>query len=85
MLWQTSIMYFGKHDFLDWVIPATIHIENPANKSSLSGNINYRVSFSMSNMLSTSLINLCLARSALRTDEKSDKSGKFNIQLFNHL
>ena len=31
MLWQTSIIDFGKHDFLDWIIPATIHIENPAN------------------------------------------------------
>ena len=23
MLWQTSIMYSGKHDFLDWIISAT--------------------------------------------------------------
>lgn len=49
MLWQTSIMYFGKHDFLDWIISAIIHLENSANKGSLSVNINYRVSFSMSN------------------------------------
>ena len=40
MLWQTAIMYSGKHDFLDWIISATIHLENPANKSSFSGNIN---------------------------------------------
>ncbi len=72
MLWKTAIMYSGKHDFLDWIISVTIHLENPANKSPLSGNINYRVSFSMSNMLPTSLINLCLACSALGTDEKSD-------------
>lgn len=31
ILWQTSIMYFGKHDFLDWIISATIHLENLAN------------------------------------------------------
>lgn len=31
MLWQTAIMYSGKHDFLDWIISATIHLENPAN------------------------------------------------------
>ena len=62
----------GKQNFFDWIISATIHLENPANKSSLSGNINYRVSFNMSNILPTSLINLCLACSALRTDEKSD-------------
>ena len=62
----------GKQNFFDWIISATIHLENPANKSSLSGNINYRVSFNMSNILPTSLINLCLACSALGTDEKSD-------------
>jgi hypothetical protein len=72
MLWQTAIMYSGKHDFLDWIISATIHLENPANQGSLSGNINYPVSFSMSNMPPTSLINLYLACSALGTDEKSD-------------
>ena len=74
MLWQTAIMYSGKHDFLDWIISATIHLENPANKSSFSGNINYRVSFSMSNptMPPTGLSNLCLGFGALRTDEKSD-------------
>ena len=72
MLWQTSIMDSDKRDFLDWIISATIHLENPANKSSLSGNINYRVSFSMSNMPPTSLINLCLACSTLKADEKSD-------------
>lgn len=72
MLWQTPIMDSGKHAFLNWIISATIHLENPANKDSLSGNINYRVSFSMSNMPPTSLINLCLACSTLRTDEKSD-------------
>ena len=74
MLWQTSIIYSGKHDFLDWIISATIHLENPANQGSLSGNINYRVSFSMSNpiMPPTSLSNLCLGFGALRTDEKSD-------------
>lgn len=72
MLWQTAIMYSGKHDFLDWIISATIHLENPANKSSFSGNINYRVSFSMSNptMPPTGLSNLCLVCGALRTDEK---------------
>ena len=62
----------GKQNFFDWIISATIHLENPANKSSLSGNINYRVSFNMSNILPTSLINLYLACSALGTDEKSD-------------
>ena len=62
----------GKQNFLDWIISATIHLENPANKGSLSGNINYRVSFSMSNMSPTSLINLYLACSALGTDEKSN-------------
>ena len=62
----------GKQNFFDWIISATIHLENPANKSSLSGNINYRVSFNMSNILPTSLINLCLACSALGTDAKSD-------------
>ena len=62
----------GKQNFFDWIISATIHLENPANKSSLSGNINYRVSFNMSNILPTSLINLCLACSTLRADEKSD-------------
>lgn len=62
----------GKQNFFDWIISATIHLENPANKSSLSGNINYRVSFNMSNILPTNLINLCLACSALGTDEKSD-------------
>ena len=74
MLWQTSIMYSGKHDFLDWIISATIHLENPANKGPLFGNINYPVSCSMSNptMPPTGLSNLCLAYSALRTDEKSD-------------
>ena len=83
MLWQTSIIYSGKHDFLDWIISATIHLENPANKGSLSGNINYRVSFSMSNMLPTSLINLCLACCALGTDENQIKSG--NFVWINHL
>ena len=72
MLWQTSIIYSGKHDFLDWIISATIYLGNTANKGSLSGNINYRVSFSMSNMSPTSLINLYLACSALGTDEKSN-------------
>ena len=62
----------GKRNFFDWIISATIHLENPANKGSLSGNINYRVSFSMSNMPPTSLINLCLACSTLKADEKSD-------------
>ena len=62
----------GKQNFFDWIISATIHLENPANKNSLSGNINYRVSFSMSNMPPTSLINLYLACSALGTDEKPD-------------
>ena len=62
----------GKRNFFDWIISATIHLENPANKGSLSGNINYRVSFSMSNMPPTSLSNLCLACSILRADEKSD-------------
>ena len=62
----------GKQNFFDWIISATIHLENPANKGSLSGNINYRVSFSMSNMPPTSLINLCLACSTLKADEKSD-------------
>lgn len=63
MLWQTSIMYSGKHDFLDWIISATIHLENPANKGPLFGNINYPVSCSMSNpiMPPTDLINLYLA------------------------
>ena len=72
MLWQTSIIYSGKHDFLDWIISATIYLGNTANKGSLSGNINYRVSFNMSNMPPTSLSNLCLACSTLRADEKSD-------------
>lgn len=64
----------GKQNFFDWIISATIHLENPANQGSLSGNINYRVSFSMSNptMPPTGLSNLCLVFGALRTDEKSD-------------
>lgn len=48
MPWQTAIMYSGKHDFLDWMIYETIHLENPANTGP-SGNINYRISFNMSN------------------------------------
>lgn len=74
MLWQTSIMDSDKRDFLDWIISATIYLGNPANQDSLSGNINYRVSFSMSNptMPPTGLSNLCLVCGALRTDEKSD-------------
>ena len=53
----------GKRNFFDWIISATIHLENPANKGSLSGNINYLVLFSMSNpiMPPTDLINLYLA------------------------
>ena len=62
----------GKQNVFDWIISATIYLGNTANKGSLSGNINYRVSFSMSNMPPTSLINLCLACSTLGTDEKSD-------------
>lgn len=27
---KTSIMSFGKQGFFDWIIPATIHIGNPA-------------------------------------------------------
>ena len=76
MLWQTSIMDSDKRDFLYWIISATIYLGNPANKGSLSSNINYRVSFSMSNMLPTSLINLCLACCALGTDENQIKSVK---------
>ncbi len=72
MLWQTAIMYSGKHDSLDWIISATIYLGYTANKGSPFSNINYRVSFSMSNMPPTSLINLYLACSALGTDEKSD-------------
>lgn len=71
MLWQTSIMDSDKHDSLDWIISATIYLGNTANQGSLSGNINYPVSF-MSNMPPTSLINLYLACSALGTDEKPD-------------
>lgn len=32
MLWQTSIMYSDKDDFLSWIISATIYFGNPANK-----------------------------------------------------
>lgn len=63
----------GKRDFLDWIISATIHLENPTNKDSRSGNINYRISFSMSNpIMPPTSSNLCLACSALRRDEKLD-------------
>lgn len=44
MPWQTAIMYSGKHDFLDWMIYATIHLENPANTGP-----SYLISFNMSN------------------------------------
>lgn len=77
MLWQTSIMDSGKHDFLDWIISSTIHLENSANKGPLSGNINYRVSFSMSDMPPTGLISLCLACGALRADENQIKFVNF--------
>ena len=50
MLWQTAIMYSDKHDSLDWIISATIYLGYTANKGSPFSNINYRVSFSMSNM-----------------------------------
>lgn len=67
----------GKQNFFDWIISATIHLENPANKSSLSGNINYRVSFNMSNILPTSLINLAWLVAHWGQMKNQIKSGKF--------
>ena len=40
MLWQTPIIYSGKHELLDWIISATIHLENPANTETISGIVN---------------------------------------------
>ena len=67
MLWQTSIMDSDKRE-----LQSILEIRQTL--AHLSGNINYRISFNMSNpiMPPTSLSNLCLGFGALRTDEKSD-------------
>ena len=39
MLWQTSIMSFGKQGFFDWIIPTIIHPENQANTETTSARI----------------------------------------------
>lgn len=41
MAWQTSIIDSGTWDFVDWIISATIHLENPANTEMTSGKVSW--------------------------------------------